>query len=174
MRRLLVLEDDERLRGALVRALAKRGYEVEQAAELAALASVDGARLDGAIVDLALPDGSGIDAIRALSAANPALRIVVLTGYGSIASAVDAVRGGAVDYLTKPADVDQILAVLDPGAAAREPARALAPPSLGRVEWEHIQRVLHDCDGNVTRAAKALGIHRRTLQRKLAYRPPER
>jgi len=179
MTRVLILEDDERLRGALARGLTRRGYEVAEAAQLADLRAIDLARIERAIVDLALPDGSGIDAVRALAAANGVTRIVVLTGYGSIASAVEAVKCGALDFLAKPADLDQILAVLEPGAddaseaapAASEPGRV---PSLGRVEWEHIQRVLRDCDGNVTRAAKLLGIHRRTLQRKLAYRPPSR
>jgi two-component system response regulator RegA len=107
----------------------------------------------------------------------------MVTGYGSIANAIEAVRQGALDYLTKPVDVDQILASLARGPSARgagegpNPTEAAArrrAPSLERVEWEHIQRVLADCDGNVSRAARVLGIHRRTLQRKLSYRPRAR
>ena len=97
---------------------------------------------------------------------------MVLTGFGSIATAVEAVRRGAVDYLTKPADADEILRAFAPGAA--EGVEESPVPSLHRVEWEHIQRVLAECGGNVSRAARALGLHRRTLQRKLATRPPAR
>lgn len=171
MKRILILEDDDQLRRTLGRALRKRGHEVNEVESLGALSrGVSAADLDWAIVDLALPDGSGLEAVDSLLSAKPALRIVILTGYGSIASAVDAVRRGAIDYLAKPADVDQLLDVLDPGRGS-EGDLSLRAPSLERVEWEHIQRVLHDCGGNVTKAAAALGIHRRTLQRKLSYRP---
>lgn len=181
-RRILIVEDDERLRRELGRALDRRGHEVVEVDGLGALArDVDPVAVDWAIVDLSLGDGSGLDAVSRLCEAKPDLRVVVLTGYGSIASALEATRRGAVDYLTKPADVDQLLAALDPDASAGEGDDGAprgeggeAVPSLERVEWEHIQRVLHDCDGNITRAAKALGIHRRTLQRKLSYRPPSR
>jgi two-component system response regulator RegA len=101
----------------------------------------------------------------------PELRCVVLTGYGSIATALEAVRRGAFDYLTKPVDADDVLRAFEPQAERAADARV---PSLHRVEWEHIQRVLADCDGNVSRAARLLGLHRRTLQRKLACRPPLR
>ena len=173
MKHILILEDDDRLRSTLARTLERRGYPVSTADSIGGLASVDVALVDWAVVDLALPDGSGLEAVDRLLASRPEIRIVILTGYGSIASAVDAVRRGAVDYLAKPADVDQLLDVLDPEREARSEAPARAP-SLERVEWEHIQRVLKDCGGNVTRAAAALGIHRRTLQRKLSYRPPDR
>jgi two-component system response regulator RegA len=99
------------------------------------------------------------------------VRIAMLTGYGSISSAVEAIRRGAIDYLTKPADVDQILRVLD-GDGSEASGGESPPASLQRVEWEHIQRVLHDHVGNATGAANALRVHRRTLQRKLSYRPP--
>jgi two-component system response regulator RegA len=187
--RFLILEDDDRLRGTLGRALRGRGHAVEEVADLASLAVAIGVAdgdpneeapgFDCAVVDLRLEDGSGLEAVERLLARWPALRIVVLTGYGSIATAVEAMRLGVVDYLTKPADADQILDALSAGAAdgtaseERSPPR-VESPSLERVEWEHIQRVLQDCGGNITRAADQLGLHRRTLQRKLAYRPPPR
>ena len=108
--------------------------------------------------------------MRELVAADPQVRIVMLTGYGSIATAVDAVRAGAVNYLAKPADADQILAALN-GTGSDGPGE-LPVPSLARVEWEHIQRILTDCDGNISEAARRLGIHRRSLQRKLGKLPP--
>lgn len=179
-RAVLLLEDDARLRGELARVFRKRGHAVKEAAGLADLGTIDVSLLDWAVVDQRLSDGLGIDAVEPLLARNPELRIVMLTGYGSIASALEAVKKGAADYLTKPADVDQLLAALSPPAessasvASPESADDAGAPSLQRVEWEHIQRVLRDCDGNVTRAARVLGIHRRTLQRKLSYTPPVR
>ena len=173
MSRILILEDDAALRQTLARAFSRRGHSVIEAGQLASLPDALGAgpEIEWAVVDLGLPDGSGLTAVEALKSASPNIRIAVLTGYGSISSAVDAMRLGATDYLTKPADVDQILAVLEGTTiAAEDPEHQ--PASLQRVEWEHIQRVLRDCGGNVTRAAERLGVHRRTLQRKLAYRPP--
>jgi len=201
--RFLILEDDDRLRGTLGRALRGRGHAVEEFTGLASLDAVIGPQdedapgFDCAVVDLRLADGSGLEAVARLLARWPAIRIVVLTGYGSIATAVEAMRLGVVDYLTKPADADQILDALAPdpasgagvgtgagvgadagagsGATGDERHRPVVEsPSLQRVEWEHIQRVLRDCGGNITRAADQLGLHRRTLQRKLAYRPPPR
>jgi two-component system response regulator RegA len=109
-----------------------------------------------------------MDVVRALRGLDATLSIIMLTGYGSIATALEAVKCGADDYLSKPVDVDQILAAF---SGARQPAAATVP-SLGRVEWEHIQRVLTDCGGNVSQAAKLLGLHRRSLQRKLSKYPP--
>lgn len=172
MAQVLILEDDAALRKTLARAFSRREHVVVEAPDLGSLTDASrSANIDWAVVDLGLPDGSGLDAITELKTTNPDVRIAVLTGYGSISSAVEAMRRGATDYLTKPADVDQILSVLedtsdDSGGADHRPA------SLQRVEWEHIQRVLRDSDGNVTRAAEKLGVHRRTLQRKLSYRPP--
>lgn len=124
-----------------------------------------------AIVDLRIRHSSGLHLVRRLHELDPTTRIVVLTGYGSIATALDAVRSGAVHYLTKPADIDEILAALDhDGSPAATPPPA-SIPSLDRVEWEHIDRVLVDCGGNITQAAALLGIHRRSLQRKLGKRP---
>lgn len=172
MSRVLILEDDAGLRKTLRRAFERRNHLVVDVTDLKSLAGALREEIvEWAIVDLGLPDGSGLDAISELKAANPEVRIAVLTGYGSISSAVEAMRRGAKDYLTKPADVDQILAVLE-DMQDDSSETAHRPASLQRVEWEHIQRVLRDCDGNITQAAAKLGVHRRTLQRKLSYRPP--
>ena len=127
----------------------------------------------------ACPAASGLDAVRALHELDPGTSIVVLTGYGSIATALEAVRLGATHYLTKPADVDEILAAFARVKATAAGPEGAAPasaytPSLARVEWEHINRVLADCDGNVSKAARVLGIHRRSLQRKLSKFPTSR
>lgn len=169
-RSFLVADDDEVFRERIARALRARGFEVREAsgvADACALASQDSPEL--ALVDLRMPDGSGLEVVRELHRLDATTRIVVLTGYGSIATALEAVRLGAVHYLTKPADVDQILAAFDPGGTEGDvPAET---PSLARVEWEHINRVLTDCGGNISEAARVLGIHRRSLQRKLQKFP---
>ncbi|MGE3274912.1 MAG: response regulator transcription factor [Vicinamibacterales bacterium] len=173
---VLLVEDDERLRTRLARALEERGFEVRAAEDRAsAIAAATDDSPEYAIVDLRLPDGSGLEVVSGLRAIDPATRVVVLTGYGSIATAVEAVRLGAADYLTKPADTDQIVAVLL-GQAPASPTSpgAIEVPSLARVEWEHIQRVLADCGGNISQAARLLGIHRRSLQRKLSKFPVSR
>ena len=126
-----------------------------------------------AVVDLRLPGQSGLEVVRDLKALDPTTDIVVLTGYGSIATAVESVRLGARTYLTKPADADQVLAAFGGHADSTGPTTA-SVPSLARVEWEHINRVLADCGGNISQAARLLGIHRRSLQRKLAKRPVQR
>jgi two-component system response regulator RegA len=114
---------------------------------------------------------SGLDVVQALSTRVPNARTLVLTGFGSIATALDAIKMGAVSYLTKPADTDEILAAFNSESSATSPDSV---PSLDRVEWEHIQRVLHEFNNNISQAARALGIHRRTLQRKLSKYPPNR
>jgi two-component system response regulator RegA len=168
---LLVVDDDAVFRTRVMRAFHDRGYDVHGAAshgDAVAQAQADSPEL--AIVDLRLPDRSGLDVVRDLRAIDPATRIVVLTGYGSIATAVESIRLGAATYLTKPVDADQIEAAFDGNAAAsRQPA--VSVPTLARVEWEHIQRVLTDCGGNLSQAARLLGMHRRSLQRKLAKDP---
>ena len=126
-----------------------------------------------AVVDLKLPGRSGLDVVRALVAMDEAMAIVVMTGFGSIATAVESVRSGARQYLSKPADVDQIIAALQTPTAVA-PDAPVAVPSLARVEWEHIQRVLAECQGNVSQAARLLGLHRRSLQRKLSKYPVAR
>jgi two-component system response regulator RegA len=171
--RLLLVDDDAPFRSRLARSLRMRGVEVAEAG-----GAEDAPRVarefspDAAVVDLRMTDGSGLDVLSELQRDFPELRSIILTGYGSIATALEAVRRGAFDYLTKPVDADDVLRSLSAQSSAPEPDAKV--PSLHRVEWEHIQRVLADCDGNVSRAARLLGLHRRTLQRKLACRPPLR
>ncbi len=172
--RLLLVEDDDVLRGRLGRALRERGFDVHEAGDAeSALVAAEASHFERAVVDLRLPGRPGIDVVRALARRDPPTAIVVLTGYGSIATALEAVRLGARHYLTKPAHADAILAGFTPDLAPAEPS-STATPSLARVEWEHIQRVLGDCGGNVSAAARALGLHRRTLQRKLLKFPNPR
>lgn len=177
-RQVLIVEDDEVLRARLARAFADRGFRVRQAADgERALTAVREASPDIAIVDLRMPGMPGLDVVREVKRLAPGSAIVVLTAYGSIATAVEALRLGARHYLTKPADVDDILAALGedaPRESRATPGGEPAVPSLARVEWEHINRILVDCGGNVSKAARLLGIHRRSLQRKLAKFPVSR
>jgi two-component system, response regulator RegA len=170
---LLIVEDDDALRARLARAFEKRGLEVRSASS--AGEALDLARADPpelALVDLRIGATHGLDLIPALRDLDPGTRIVVLTGYGSVATAVQAVRLGAVHYLTKPADADEILAAFDrPIDSAEERTSDWRPMSLDRVEWEHINRVLVASGGNISEAARLLRVHRRTLQRKLAKFP---
>ena len=173
-RTLLVVEDDDDLRRRLVRAFSERGFDALGAATVEeALKCADDAP-EYAVIDLRLGDESGLGVLRALLARDPATRIVMLTGYGSIATAVHAMQLGATHYLTKPADVDEILAALEPGALGSEPPLSDEPASLARAEWEYIQRVLVSVSGNISEAARRLGLHRRSLQRKLSKYPPNR
>jgi two-component system response regulator RegA len=172
--RLLLVEDDDVLRTRLGRAFRERGFEVHEAADAeSALGAAAQAGFERAVVDLRLPGRPGLDVVRELAGRQPPTAVVVLTGYGSIATAIEAVRLGARHYLTKPAHADEILAGFTREAGPPEPTPE-ATPSLARVEWEHIQRVLTDCGGNVSAAARALGLHRRTLQRKLLKFPSPR
>ena len=175
MRRLLLIEDDASFRTTLAYALRRRGWDVVCAPDsLAALTSVhQGPVPEAILLDMRLGAESGIDLIPKLRCHAPEARLVVLTGYGSIPGALEAVRLGADDYLLKPAGVDLILGALTGRDTHDSPMPGNGLPSLARVEWEHIQRVLHDCGGNISRAAVALGIDRRTLQRKLSKQPPE-
>jgi two-component system response regulator RegA len=169
---ILVVEDDDAFRSVLVSALDVRGYDVTGVADAASAVKL--ARRDSpemAVVDLRLPDGSGLDVVRQLKEIDPATTVVVLTGYGSIATALEAVRLGAAHYLTKPTDADRILAAFERGLAARPRELPVGTPSLAQVEWEHMNRVLTDCGGNISEAARELGMHRRSLQRKLAKKP---
>jgi two-component system response regulator RegA len=168
---LLLADDDAAFRAVLARALASRGFDVRTVAdgdEAVRAAEADPPEL--AVVDLRMPGRSGLELVRCLKALDAQTRVVVLTGYGSIATAVEAMKLGATNYVAKPADADQVLAALGmTGAAA---AGGPETPSLARVEWEHIQRVMQDCGGNVSEAARRLGLHRRSLQRKLGRTPP--
>jgi two-component system response regulator RegA len=171
---LLLVDDDAALRERLARAFRERGFEVVTAAGGAeALARVREETPEFAVLDLRMPEPSGLELMKALRALDPATRILVLTGYGSIATAVEATRLGAVGYLPKPADADEILAAFA-GQGGEPPGDRFETPTLARTEWEHIQRVLADCSGNVSEAARRLGMHRRSLQRKLHKYPPAR
>ena len=156
----------------MVRAFTERGFVATAAADFEeALASARVESPEYALVDLRLPGGSGLDLIRELKTLDDTTNILVLTGYGSIATAVQSVRLGAIGYLTKPVDADQILAAFESSEAPSRGSPAGAVQPHARVEWEHIQRVLADCDGNISQAARLLGIHRRSLQRKLLKYP---
>lgn len=168
--RFLVVDDDLSFRTRLVRALEAREFAACDAGSGDnALESARRTRPHRAVVDLRMPGMSGLELVRQLIHLDPEIQVVVLTGYGSIATAVEAVRLGAIDYLQKPADTDQILQAFDRDEAAAAPENS---PTLARVEWEHIHRVLSDCQGNISEAARRLGLHRRSLQRKLAKLPP--
>lgn len=169
---LLLVDDDDAFRVALGAALGRRGFAVTLAtgpaeARSAALTQV----FEHALVDVRMPGGSGIELVAALRQIDEGTRVVVLTGYGTIANAVEAMRAGAVDYLTKPVDA----------ATCEHALRGLPPgdirddlPSLERVEYEYLQRVLADCSGNVSEAARRLRMHRKSLQRKIGRHPPVR
>jgi two-component system response regulator RegA len=170
-RTLLVVDDDAAFRERLVRAMRDRGYDANGVPDH--ISALNAARLDSpelALVDLRLPGESGLTVVKDLKSLDPSTVVVVLTGYGSIATAVESMKLGAASYLTKPADADQIVAAFD----GTQPSDEAEVPSLARVEWEHIQRVLADCSGNVSQAARMLGIHRRSLQRKLSKYPSNR
>jgi two-component system response regulator RegA len=169
---MLVVDDDAPFRDRLVRALTGRGYEARGAGNLGeAVSTARSFHPQRAVVDLKMPGQGGLDVIKALAELDEKMQIVVLTGYGSIPTAMEAVRRGAMDYLNKPADAEQILAAFEKDKATQE-AAAETTPSLARVEWEHMQRILHDTGGNISETARRLGIHRRSLQRKLAKFPP--
>lgn len=176
---ILIVDDDEVYRNRLARAFVDRGYDVRTAHDYDSAVTVaqeDSPEL--AVLDLKMPGKSGLELVKALNEIDPSTKTLILTGYGSIATAIDAVRLGATYYLSKPADADDIV-----GAFARGEAPPLDPPtpdgdykapSLARAEWEHINRVLSDAGGNISEAARRLGIHRRSLQRKLQKYPPSK
>ena len=175
-RPLLIVDDDATFARVLARALGSRGFEVLSAAHAEdARALSHRHRPLYCVLDLKLGEENGLRLIPELHALVPDMRILLLTGYASIATAVEAIKRGAHDYLTKPVDADAVVRALtddDGGAPDDEPLDAPeAPLALRRLEWEHIQRVLTECDGNISETARRLGMHRRTLQRKLAKRP---
>lgn len=172
-RSLLLVDDDEAFVRRLAKAMEKRGFIPETAESVAAGKAAARARPPAyAVVDLRLEDGNGLDVVETLREARPDCRIVVLTGYGAIATAVAAVKIGAMDYLSKPADANDVTAAL---LAQKEitPVLPENPMSADRVRWEHIQRVFEMCDHNVSETARRLSMHRRTLQRILAKRGPK-
>ena len=171
-RTLLIVEDDASFLGRLAKALEARGFAVTTAATVAeGLAQVEASPPAFAVVDMRLADGNGLDVISALKRRRPDARGIILTGYGNIATAVTAVKLGAVDYLSKPADADDVMAALLAleGDKTELPEN---PMSADRVRWEHIQRIYEMCGRNVSETARRLSMHRRTLQRILAKRAP--
>lgn len=170
---LLLADDDATFCEVMARALARRGYAVSVAHDVAAaLALAQQETPEYALIDLKMPGDSGLVLVRQLHALDPATRIVVLTGYASISTAVEAIKLGATHYLAKPVDAEEVVAAFDRAEGDAETAVAANPLSVDRLEWEHIQRVFTEHDGNVSATARALNMHRRTLQRKLAKRPP--
>lgn len=172
---LLLVDDSEVLRERLATAFRNRGFEVRTASnaeEAIALAGEDSPEL--AVVDLRMPGKSGLELLRELKKIDPATKVVMVTGFGSIATAVEAMRLGASNYVSKPADADDIMAAFARAEVPPdEPLPNYETPTLARAEWEHINRVLSDCGGNISEAARRLGIHRRSLQRKLQKLAPE-
>lgn len=164
---LLVVEDDDVLRDRLCKAMRRQGFEALAAASIEdARRAVECAAIDYAVVDLRLPDGSGIEIVDALKRSNPETRAIILTGYGNLSTAVAAIRMGAIDYVAKPATADEIVDVLMAPKDDRPPPpdEAIKPDEA---RWEHIEHVFHEAGGNVSRAARLLKMHRRTLQRTL-------
>jgi two-component system response regulator RegA len=171
---LLLVDDDATLRGLLARALGEKGFDISQAGS--GEEALTRARQDPpefAVVDLRVPGMSGIEILKGLRELDPNTKVLMLSGFGSIASAVEATKLGAVGYLTKPAEAGEIVAALT-GQGPEATRGSLETPSLARAEWEHIQRVLAECGGSISRAAQLLNLHRRTLQRKLKRAPPAR
>jgi two-component system response regulator RegA len=169
--RVLLVDDDTTFTSVMARGFERRGFETRECDSAASALSICPAFKPSHIVlDLNMPGTSGLVALPQLLAAAPGARLVVLTGYSSIATAVAATKAGACNYLCKPATIDQVLEAFEsPGEDA--PEIPIDPISVERLEWEHIQRVLHDQGGNISATARALGMHRRTLQRKLQKRP---
>ncbi len=169
---LLLVDDDQVLCEVMSRAFEARGYAVRVAHSAHdGLAAAQAAHPEYAVIDLRLPDQSGLKLIGSLKAVNPRMRIVVLTGHGSIPTAIEAVKLGATYYLTKPVEADEVLAALQKDAPNDSVPVETKPMSVERLEWEHIQRVLRDNNDNVSATARALSMHRRTLQRKLRKHP---
>ncbi len=171
MPRILIVDDDEPFRVAMRNAFLRRGYEVSlagSAGEAQALLRQEAP--DYAVVDLRMPGPSGLEVVRALRALPSPPEVVVLTAYGTIGTAVEAIRLGAINYLNKPADADEVEAAL---LGKRPPPPVHEVPSLDRQEWEYLNRILADCNGNISEAARRLKMHRRTLQRKLQKHPPK-
>ena len=172
--RVLVVDDEQRFATTLAAALERRGWAVHVAHDAAAALAIAGtADLDAAIVDLRLGEEDGLALLEPLRERAPAARIVVLTGYASIATAVKAIKLGADDYLAKPVTATAVAAALARNERNDGEALPDSPMSPRRLEWEHIQRVLTEHDGNVSATARSLSMHRRTLQRKLAKRPTQ-
>ena len=177
-RSIMLVDDDETFRERLARALRDRGFDVRTAScvdEAVVLAQADSPEY--AVIDLRMPGKGGMELLRELNRIDEGTRALILTGYGAIATAVEAVRLGAVNFIPKPADADDVVAAFEKyerGDAEGGPivTSSYRAPTLARMEWEHIQRVLSDCGGNISESARRLGIHRRSLQRKLQRQAP--
>lgn len=170
--RLLLVDDDSVFREVLARAMRKRGFDVTTAHDArSAIAQATLAQPSHAVVDLKLPGDSGLTVVQRLRELAPSARIVVLTGFASIVTAVEAIKLGATHYLAKPASADDVIRALGAASGKTETAINDSPLSVERLQWEHIQRVLQENKGNISATAKSLRMHRRTLQRKLAKRP---
>jgi len=170
---LLIVDDDNPFRERLARSMEKKGFQVSQAEGVKrGIEIVRSGKTSFAIVDLRLGDGNGLEVVKEIQKSNSNSRIVMLTGYGNIPTAVAAIKEGAIDYLSKPADADDVEKALlaDPNAKAEPPEN---PMSADRVKWEHIHRVFELCNRNVSETARRLKMHRRTLQRILAKRSPK-
>lgn len=164
---LLIVEDDDRFADTLATEFRDRGYEVGRVSDLAGLEDTDPSRYSFAVVDLRLRRDSGLDAITSIRERSPGTRVVVLTGYGSIATAVQATKNGATNYLTKPIDMDELEHTLINGGGGEDTPIPDEFQSLDRHEREYIEYVLNECGGNISQAARRLGLHRQSLQRKL-------
>jgi two-component system response regulator RegA len=169
---LLITDDDELFAQTLARQLTRRGHSCQTAHNTEqAIALVETTLFDAAITDLVMPGDSGLKLVQALNEADPELPILVLTGYASITTAVEAIKLGARQYLAKPATIEEILNALEQSQGNADLDIEAKPLSVDRLEWEHIQKILSDNEGNISATARALKMHRRTLQRKLEKRP---
>jgi two-component system response regulator RegA len=168
---LWLVDDDDAFRTRLARALDERGFQVTAFASMEATLAELPESPEYAVLDLRMGGASGLELLKALKERDPSTKVVMLTGYGSIPTAVEATRLGATEYLTKPTDADAVVQALTGTTAS---VAADDTPSLARAEWEYIHRVLADCDQNISEAARRLGLHRRSLQRKLQKHPPPR
>ncbi len=170
--RLLLLDDDEVFLRTLSRAMAKRGFEVLSSNDIADALAQAAKRIPAmAVVDMKLEGESGLDVIPRLIEINPDMKIIVLTGYSSIATAVTAIKRGATDYLSKPVTASDVVRALSGEHTTEEIDEDFSPMSVERMEWEHIQKALKENDGNISATARSLGMYRRTLQRKIAKKP---
>ena len=169
---ILMVDDDEAFCQVMQRALVRRGFAVEICLNIAAAErAVQERHFEKAIVDLKIAQESGLVLLKSLKAINPKIEIIMLTGYSSVSTAVEAIKLGALNYFCKPINVDEIVNAFSSEDIAIENLAPISTPTLDRVEWEHIQKILQDHQGNVSAAARTLGMHRRTLQRKLQKRP---
>ncbi len=169
---LLLVDDDEVFCQVMQRALTRRGFQVETCFNIAsAEQAAQQTHFNKALVDLKIAQESGLSLIRSLKTINPEIQIIMLTGYSSVSTAVEAIKLGALNYFCKPIDVDEVLKGFGEADLMEEEPTPISTPSLDRIEWEHIQKILQDHQGNISAAARTLGMHRRTLQRKLQKKP---